>query len=156
MTKKSTYSELLRDPRWQKMRLEVLGRDGFSCQKCDDTTSTLHVHHTYYLRGNNPWEYPAESLLTLCDYCHQEESDFSYNSKVSMTTTMSRLGFLWNSFDELQSAFETVLAVEGYRIGLHYPFVSALARLIKTPELRESLLEEYYKSLKIAEGVAHA
>ena len=32
----------------------------------------LHVHHTYYQRGLYPWEYPLESLQTLCWDCHEK------------------------------------------------------------------------------------
>lgn len=31
-----TYSQKLRDPRWQKKRLEILERDSFTCQHCHD------------------------------------------------------------------------------------------------------------------------
>jgi len=66
----SSYSDLLRHPEWQKRRLEILGRDGFECQSCGETEKTLHVHHDYYARDRKPWEYPAESLHTLCEDCH--------------------------------------------------------------------------------------
>ena len=29
-----------------------------------------HVHHTYYLRNNLPWEYPENDLMLLCHDCH--------------------------------------------------------------------------------------
>lgn len=32
----------------------------------------LHVHHSYYQIGLKPWEYPLESLTTLCADCHKE------------------------------------------------------------------------------------
>src|SRR5690242_19093909 len=64
-----TYSEKLKDPRWQKRRLEVLNRDNFSCYWCGDKESTLHVHHEMYL-GKDPWDTPEECLTSLCDDCH--------------------------------------------------------------------------------------
>lgn len=33
----------------------------------------LHIHHTYYDRSLRPWEYPIESLKTLCWICHNEQ-----------------------------------------------------------------------------------
>jgi len=63
-----TYSEKLKDPRWQKKRLEVLNRDGFKCSYCDDEKTTLHVHHLKY--NKNPWDVEIESLSTLCEDCH--------------------------------------------------------------------------------------
>lgn len=71
----SKYWQLLKDPRWQKRRLEVLDRDEFSCQECGATEKTLHVHHMYYERGKNPWEYPDEALRTVCEDCHVALAD---------------------------------------------------------------------------------
>jgi hypothetical protein len=67
-----TYSEKLKDPRWQKRRLEVMDRDKFTCRKCNEATKTLNVHHRYYRKGAAPWEYPIEALITLCEPCHKE------------------------------------------------------------------------------------
>lgn len=67
---KGSYRAKLLDPRWQRKRLEILERDGWECQDCGDEKTTLHVHHTYYERGREPWEYENESLLTLCAPCH--------------------------------------------------------------------------------------
>lgn len=65
------YWELLKDPRWQRMRLDVMNRDGFACRRCANTEKTLNVHHTYYARGRKPWEYELESLICLCEDCHR-------------------------------------------------------------------------------------
>ena len=32
----------------------------------------LHIHHTFYQEGRLPWEYPNESLITVCWKCHEE------------------------------------------------------------------------------------
>ena len=74
MAEKS-YSEKLRDPRWQRRRLEIMHRDEFTCQKCGDKENTLHVHHRWYKSGKEPWEYPGELLVTLCESCHQSEEE---------------------------------------------------------------------------------
>ena len=67
------YSEKLRDPRWQKKRLEILSRDCFTCRGCGDKTRTLHVHHRNYQRGKEPWDYANSVLVTLCEDCHEYE-----------------------------------------------------------------------------------
>lgn len=67
------YSELLKDPRWQKKRLEIMQRDGFACALCMDEKSTLHVHHKKYINGRAPWEYEDKFLITLCDSCHEKQ-----------------------------------------------------------------------------------
>lgn len=79
----SKYSELLRDPRWQKKRLEILQRDDWHCQRCGAKDQTLHVHHCYYGKGKKPWEYENTSLLTLCLDCHEDESVNFSNADLS-------------------------------------------------------------------------
>jgi len=66
----AAYWEQLKDPRWQKMRLEVMGRADFKCEQCGDGSNTLNVHHSHYEKGCAPWEYPPESLHCLCEKCH--------------------------------------------------------------------------------------
>jgi len=75
--RRAEYLQKLRDPKWQRRRLEIMQRDEFACTKCDDTTSTLNVHHKYYRFGAEPWEYPDEALVTLCETCHQEETELA-------------------------------------------------------------------------------
>ncbi len=63
-----TYVDKLKDPRWQKKRLEILERDNWTCQLCGDKEMTLHVHHLKY--SGNPWESETEDLITYCQCCH--------------------------------------------------------------------------------------
>ena len=53
------------------MRLEIMERDEFACQLCHDDKSTLNVHHHYYEKGKEPWDYPSDALATLCEGCHE-------------------------------------------------------------------------------------
>lgn len=64
------YKEQLLHPFWQKKRLEVLERDKFTCQKCQDDNTTLNVHHLQYNKGCMAWEYNNENLVSLCCICH--------------------------------------------------------------------------------------
>lgn len=66
-----SYSELLKDPRWQRKRLEIMQRDMFECTVCEDSESTLHVHHKVYRKGLKPWEAPDGDLTTVCESCHE-------------------------------------------------------------------------------------
>jgi len=68
----SSYAELLKDPRWQKKRLEVLSNAEWQCEECQDSESTLNVHHCLYQKGKKPWEYEDYHLKALCDSCHKE------------------------------------------------------------------------------------
>ena len=69
-----TYSEKLRDPRWQRKRLEIMERDNFKCQDCGSETETLNVHHYAYSR--EPWDAKSSDLETVCEICHKEIEDF--------------------------------------------------------------------------------
>lgn len=66
-----TYSQKLRDPRWQKKRLQILQRDGWRCKACGSSSKNLQVHHLYYAKLD-PWEYPDIVYQTLCEDCHNE------------------------------------------------------------------------------------
>jgi hypothetical protein len=67
-----SYYEKLRDPRWQRKRLEVMSAAGFKCEHCGNAEVTLNVHHRFYVRGLNPWEYSQKQLACLCERCHKE------------------------------------------------------------------------------------
>jgi 5-methylcytosine-specific restriction endonuclease McrA len=71
----TAYEEKLKDPRWQKRRLEIFSRDNWACTKCKNKISTLQVHHTEYIQGRAPWDYPGHYLITLCELCHLRVSD---------------------------------------------------------------------------------
>jgi hypothetical protein len=68
----SDYSAKLKDPRWQKKRLEVFNAHDFTCQMCGAKDETLHVHHVNYRKGAKPWEYELHELRCFCERCHKE------------------------------------------------------------------------------------
>lgn len=113
-TKKLSYAEQLRDPRWQRKRLEILSRDGFKCELCGDDKSTLHVHHKRYVKGRMPWEYDATELSTVCENCH-ESAD---HTRVMSAEVMSRLpldgpGCAWNAMGLVAGWASASAEVEG-------------------------------------------
>ena len=71
----SEYSKKFKDPRWQKRRLDILELNGFECVNCGDDKSTLHVHHKFYRKGADPWDYSDNNLIVLCETCHSELHD---------------------------------------------------------------------------------
>lgn len=76
------YSQKLKDPRWQRKRLEIFQRDNWSCSVCGDKDTTLHVHHKKYI--GEPWECPDNYLETLCEDCHS----FSHKDKNELKLLM--------------------------------------------------------------------
>lgn len=76
-----SYADKLKDPRWQRRRLEVLKAADFACESCGDKDNTLHVHHPYYAKGKQPWEY--DNLVCLCERCHSNvEREMHYIAEV--------------------------------------------------------------------------
>lgn len=89
-----TYTQKLKDPRWQKKRLEILERDSWTCQECEREDQPLHVHHHYYLKGKAPWDYHNSALQTLCEVCHEEKEAWlqEMRRELSRATPSKRQG----------------------------------------------------------------
>lgn len=68
--KMKSYFEKLRDPRWQRRRLEIMHRAHFACESCGSGTKTLNVHHKLYRKGADPWDYADHELACVCEDCH--------------------------------------------------------------------------------------
>lgn len=104
-----TYSEKLKDPRWQRKRLEILERDEWTCRDCLETSKPLHVHHCLYQSGKEPWEYDNNVLRTLCEDCHPERGAIEHDVKLefqrllAMLTT-EQLGALMTQILEAKNA----------------------------------------------------
>lgn len=69
----AAYIQKLRDPKWQRKRLEALQSNEFTCEMCGDAESPLHVHHKAYFKGREPWEYDCNQLAVLCESCHKSQ-----------------------------------------------------------------------------------
>lgn len=73
--KNQSYPEQIKNPKWQRKRLEVFNRDNFTCQRCGSSKKEIQVHHLVYHPGNKIWEYKDHELITLCKDCHKHESE---------------------------------------------------------------------------------
>lgn len=67
------YKQQLLHPNWQKIRLQIMLRDSWTCLRCRCSDKTLNVHHKDYIKGRLPWNYPLNNFETLCYLCHQKE-----------------------------------------------------------------------------------
>ena len=102
------YSALLRDPRWQRKRLEILQRDEWACQQCFGTDSTLHVHHRVYTDGKAPWEYEEHLLVTLCEECHNEEHGWAQRAMTRFHRSLAAEGWLGGEMNWLAGSLENI------------------------------------------------
>jgi hypothetical protein len=69
------YAEKLNSPLWHRRRQEIIDRDGGKCKLCL-SRDYLQVHHLGYILGADPWQYPDDFLITLCEKCHSREEAF--------------------------------------------------------------------------------
>jgi hypothetical protein len=138
----SVYSEKLKDPRWQKKRLEIFERDLWRCSKCYDSLSTLVVHHRIYLLGKEPWDYPDELLITLCENCHEEERVNIELAESGLIESVKRI-FLSEDMHSLKLGF-TRMKLQ------HEPAVvsSAIAWAIQDTEMQREIINKYFEALK--------
>jgi hypothetical protein len=71
MKKNTEYANKLRDPRWQKKRLEVMEKAQWKCERCNASDKELQVHHGMYEYNKDPWDYDTSVLWCLCKRCHE-------------------------------------------------------------------------------------
>src|SRR5579871_6334717 len=98
------YIEKLKNPKWQKMRLKVLERDEWKCQRCFEDDECLHVHHRYYEKNKDPWDYPIEALITLCEICLHGEKE-RVDEALSDLNHFLKQKFLGNDIDSIKIGF---------------------------------------------------
>lgn len=136
------YSDKLKDPRWQKKRLEILNRDQWRCRFCSDEQSTLHVHHLSY--SKEPWETKNEHLITLCESCHESESTQRPELEKMLVKTLKEKGYPANMLIDLDAAFH-------FLEDFHLPDVmgTVILWMFKNDELMKKMCETYFEELKI-------
>lgn len=143
--KKEEYLKKLRDPKWQKMRLKILERDEWHCQKCGDDEETLHVHHRYYEKGKEPWDYPLEALITLCEFCHESEKEERAEYEPLLLQQLRKHFFA----DDLR---EIALGFHWFKL-LHLSHVHAraLSKFLRDEELQWKMVHDYLYGTKYLE-----
>lgn len=136
------YLQKLKDPRWQQLRLKVFERDEWTCQICYSNESPLIVHHRYYLKDREPWEYPLEALVTLCEECHTEERDNRPAEEQAILHAI-REKFFASDVKELAIGFHKMPL-------LHAPEVvaSVYKWALTSPEIQLELIDRFFKYLK--------
>lgn len=112
-----SWADQYKHPKWQKKRLEVLERDEYTCQRCGDKESTLHVHHTFYEKGSKMWECNKSSLITLCNDCHRRahaliDTVKRYGISTSQLNWRDGRGFVDNPLITLEDISDMCLMIE--------------------------------------------
>lgn len=97
------YIDQLKNPKWQKKRLEVFSRDNFSCAHCSNEEETLHVHHKKYLKNKMAWESPLEDLVTVCESCHKKLHSPGQLQSIEEMWIEAEIELRQSSLDEIKS-----------------------------------------------------
>ena len=142
MAEKS-YLEKLKDPRWQKLRLQVFERDDFSCKECGSTKNTLNVHHIDY-KGNNPWETPINLLKTLCESCHEEETDALKKAEKRLIKQLKSIGFMAENINCLSDALFFLKKEYDGNVDV-YNVISVFNIIFRNKEVLEKFVEDNYE-----------
>ncbi len=143
---RAEYSQLLKDPKWQKKRLEVMERDQFTCQSCFDSDSTLNVHHKHYTWGLKPWDYEPDLLITLCESCHETETENIKQARKNLLRAISRNCYGFIELNRLASAFDK--AADDKRI-LKEPDTSIIEFLLSNEDAWKVIEDMFWKKLKL-------
>jgi 5-methylcytosine-specific restriction endonuclease McrA len=109
-----TYSEKLKDPRWQKKRLEILSRDNWTCIDCSDSKKTLTVHHCRY--SGEPWEIENNFLMTLCMDCHESRQSEEGDAKLMVAQISSMMDA--NEFHDFVSRLAGIVCMKRSQKGI--------------------------------------
>jgi len=114
------FQRQLKDPRWQKKRLEILERDEWTCQGCADIKATLTVHHKSYDFNDGKfadiWDYNGDDLITLCEKCHSEEEMKLDLLKREMFFNLRSMAEDANSLNFIQKLTGELFKIYGRRV----------------------------------------
>lgn len=141
--KKLTYSDKLKDPRWQKKRLQIFERDHWTCQWCFGTTKTLAVHHKVYKSKIEPWDYEDSELLTVCEDCHQYDYDERASAEHDLLRALKWAGASTCDVYALAEGFINQISMSTKPVDVS-GLICAFGIVLATPEECEWLLDRFH------------
>lgn len=137
-----SYSAKLRDPRWQRKRLELLHSARWKCDECSSEERELNVHHYWYESGKDPWDYPRKCYAVLCDICHNAW----HASKLHCDKSIAGLNLLQlDQVHGLIAGLKCAVEHEDYEFGRHSDtmFIASFVRGFWAPHgYQKGLLDE--------------
>lgn len=103
---------------------------------CGDTTTTLHVHHKYYEKGNEPWEYRDDALITFCCHCHESEQNEFTQYLSLFEEVFKKSEFFADDIRELCCGIKDIKLLYNHR-----KVMEAYAYAFADPEKQKELVE---------------
>ena len=143
--RRSRYADKLRDPRWQKVRLQVFERDDWTCQACGSNEAPLAVHHLYYVAEREPWDLPLTAFVTLCEVCHSYEYDERPKAEGAILRALREKGFRVDALRELALGLSRLSLVD-------FPNVvaAAFAWVLALPDVQQLIVNSYLEHVRSA------
>lgn len=103
------------DPRWQRVRLQILSRDKFRCAVCDRDDATLHVHHRVYEKKKKIWDAKPEHLVTLCETCHERCENIVSMARKYADRFITQMAAFRSPGDQIKvSPIEVMMKIESF------------------------------------------
>jgi hypothetical protein len=141
----STYSDKLKSPTWQKRRLTILNRDSFKCKWCGDDKSTLHIHHLGY--GQDPLTVEDKLLITLCEKCHEEETNTLNKIRIRLFNDLRNLGMNSIMIEGMYRIFGEFREIKDRDWQTYEPSYDIINYFINDDELWELATERFWDRL---------
>jgi hypothetical protein len=95
------------------------------------------------LPDRNPWEYPPDALVTLCESCLEEERAFRDEAEQFLLKVL-RVKFFSADIEEL------ALSIQKMKLLLPADTVcSVYAWAFENPDVQSALIQEYKKYLQV-------
>jgi len=141
---RSDYAEKLRDPRWQKLRLQIFERDRWTCQHCYrkmEEAGNLQVHHKYRLYPPvDPWEYPTGALITYCEKCHLKDEQDRGQAENALIWALKRRGLHSDVLRSFAADLERMIVINDDPQLIFY----AMMGVLTDKDLQKQAIETFY------------
>ena len=119
---KVSYGDKLRDVRWKRRRDEVIRERRYTCCECcsplTEGTMDLQVHHVVYIAHLDPWDYPDELLVVVCDWHHKERQAVELAIYVEIGKHLATLVFHQTRPPAIYTFFEDDSTLDYLPLGL--------------------------------------
>ena len=144
MNKRKTYHQMLRSKKWQSVRKLVLQRDNNTCQNCD-SSKNLNVHHLHYIHGVKPINQGIDTMITLCDNCHELEHSKKSISEffINKSDAIQIYGNIYFSKD-----IEKTHKCSKTNLNLNSKNQKRLSKLMSKVSKQDKALQQRYDNLK--------
>ena len=101
-----------------------------------------HSHHRKYIPNTDPWDYPDNLLVTLCENCHEIERE-SRPEYEKLLVEQLRVNFFADDLRRLALGFSELKL-------LHAPEVvaSVYEWALSSPEIQGELIDRFFLDMK--------